>query len=147
MPAASALQDYVDSGVVRNVGSDFVVRGPMVVNVSVNAVVRHPYSIVFDSDAARAELCRYVNTSGFVGRLTRSEITSILMGYGATSVDLYDENRMLYGYVYDANGKLHEMSGDALDVSLVRDPKAMLTEDTAVFVLEQKNVQITTIPS
>ena len=146
LPVADRLQAYVDDGLVRNVGSDFLVRGPMIVNMSVNAVVRHPYSVVFDVDEAVVEICRYVNTSGFVGRVTRSEIASILRNLGATSVDLYDENAMLYGYVYDADGNKHEMSGDALDVELVKDPKNMLTKDTAVFVLEPKNVQIKTIP-
>jgi len=146
LPAASQIQSYVDDGLVRNVGSDFVVRGPMIVNTSVNAVVRYPYSVAFDVEEAKSEICKYVNTSGFVGRLTRSEIASILRNLGATSVDLYNENEMLYGYVYDADGVKHEMSGDALDVELVKSAKNMLTKDTAVFVLEQKNVQITTIP-
>lgn len=146
LPVADKLQAYVDDGLVRNVGSDFLVRGPMIVNMSVNAVVRHPYSMVFDKEDAVTEICQYVNTSGFVGRITRSEIASILRNLGATSVDLYDENAMLYGYVYDADGIKHEMSGDALDVELVKDPKRMLTKDTAVFVLEPKNVQIKTIP-
>ena len=146
LPVADRIQAYVDDGLVRNVGSDFVVRGPMVVNMSVNAVVRHPYSVQFDKDEAVVELCSYVNTSGFVGRITRSEIASILRNLGATSVDLYDENAMLYGYVYDAYGVKHELSGDALDIDLVKSPKGMLTKDTAVFVLEPKNVQITTIP-
>lgn len=146
LPVADRIQAYVDDGLVRNVGSDFLVRGPMIVNMSVNAVVRHPYSVVFDVDKAVDEICRYVNTSGFVGRITRSEVASILRNLGATSVDLYDENAMLYGYVFDADGRKHEMSGDALDVELVKDPKNMLTKDTAVFVLEPKNVQIKTIP-
>ena len=147
LPIAKDLQDFVDDGLVRNVGSDFVVRGPMIVNMSVNAVVRHPYSVVFDKDLAVTKICEYVNTTGFVGRITRSEISSILIDMGATSVDLFDENAMLYGYVYDALGVKHEMSGDALDIDLVKTAKGMLTKDTAVFVLEPKNVQITKLPT
>lgn len=146
LPVADELQGFVDDGLVRNVGSDFVVRGPMIVNVSVNAVVRHLYSVDFDKDKAVSAICEYINTSGFVGRLTRSEIASILRGLGALSVDLFDENAMLYGYVYDAYGVRHETSGDALDVETIKDPKGMLTKDTAVFVVEPRNVQITVIP-
>lgn len=146
LPKAEEIQDYVDDGLVRNVGSDFVVRGPMVVNVSVRAVVRHSYAVPFDTSAAVAAICEHVNTSGFVGRLTRSEIATILTNLGATSVDLHDESGMLHGYVYDAAGDLHTLSGDALDLDVARDPKAMLTKDTAVFVVEPENVQITTIP-
>ena len=145
-PFADELQSYMDDGLIRNVGTDFVVRGPMLVNMSVNAVVRHPYSVFFDIDAAVEKICRYVNTSGFVGRVTRSEISSILIGMGAMSVDLFDENAMLYGYVYDANGVRHDMSGDALDIDNVKTSGGMLTRDTAVFVLEPRNVKITKIP-
>jgi hypothetical protein len=146
LPSANELQDYVDDGLVRNVGSDFVVRGPMIVNMSVNAVVRYNYATSFDTEKATTEICNYVNTSGFVGRITRSEISAILSNLGATSVDLYNENDMLYGYVYDGFGNKHELSGDALDLDVVNSPNALLTKDTTVFVLEPKNVQITTIP-
>jgi len=145
LPAAKSIQDFVDDGLVRNVAADYVVRGPMVVNVSVNAVVRYRYSTGFDKSRAVSEICRYVNSTGFPGRLTRSEISSILIGLGASSVDLFDENEMLYGYVYDAFGVKHELSGDALDLAVVADAEAMLTEDTAVFVVEPRNVQITAI--
>lgn len=145
LPAAKSIQDYVDDGLVRNVAADFVVRGPMIVNVSVNAVVRHRYSTGFDKSKAVAEVCRYINSTGFQGRLTRSEVSSVLMNLGAASVDLFDENDMLYGYVYDAAGVKHELSGDALDLDVVASPSKMLTADTAVFVVEPKNVQITTI--
>ena len=145
LPGAAALQDYVDDGLVRNVAADFVVRGPMVVNTSVKAVVRYRYSTGFDVSKAVSEICQYVNTTGFIGRLTRSEISAILMNLGAASVDLFDENEMLYGYVYDAYGEKHELSGDALDLEQVATSDGMLTGDTAVFVVEPKNVQIVTI--
>ena len=145
LPAIESMQGYVDDGLVRNECADFVVRGPMIVNMSVNAVVRYAYSTGFDVDKARDEICGYVNTTGFQGRITRSEISAILMRNGASSVDLFDENSMLYGYVYDASGKKHELTGDALDIDSIADPKAMLTADTVVFVLEPKNVQIRTI--
>lgn len=145
LPVAKSIQDYFDDGLVRNVAADYVVRGPMVVNVSVRAVVRYKYSTGFDKDRAVTEICSYVNNTGFVGRLTRSEISSLLIGLGAASVDLYDENEMLYGYVYDAKGVKHELSGDALDVDLIEDTEGMLTSDTAVFVVEPRNVQITTV--
>lgn len=145
LPQATDLQDYVDAEQVRNTGSDFLVRGPVVVQVSVLAVVRHEYSVPFDADAAVTRICEYVNTSGFVGRLTRSEIASILRNLGAKSVDLFNENQMLYGYGYDAYGNRFELSGDALDVDNARTADGMVTRDTCVFVVEPSNVQIRTI--
>lgn len=142
LPAAREIQDALDDGTVRNVAADYVVRCPMVVNVSVSAVARCLPSTPFDEKAAVDAICAYINGTGFPGRLTRSEISSVLMGMGARSVDLYDESEMLHGYVYDANGVRHDMSGDALDVSLVEAPGAMLTADTCVFVAERRNVSV-----
>jgi hypothetical protein len=119
----------------------------MIVNVSVSARVRVPQSVPFDSDDAKAAVCAYVNKTGFPGMLTRSEISSVLMRMGASSVDLHDDDEMLHGYVYDALGRRHDMSGDALDVSLVSDPKAMLTKDTCVFIAEPRNVSIEVVRS
>lgn len=144
-PEITSLQSYVDDESVRNTGSDFLVRGPVVIQVSVVAVVRHEYSVPFDVDLAISRICEYVNTSGFVGRLTRSEIASILRNLGAKSVDLFNENQMLYGYGYDAFGNRFDLSGDALDVDNVESASGMVTRDTCVFVVEPDNVQIRTI--
>jgi len=144
LPAADSIQGFVDDGMVRNVASDFVVRGPMIVNMSVNADVRYKFSTGFDTDKAKAEICRYVNRTGFPGRITRSEISAILIGLGAVSVDLFDENDMLSGYVYDAFGTRHSLNGDALDIDDIENPDALLTRDTAVFVIEPRNIQIRT---
>lgn len=144
-PEISDLQSYVDDESVRNTGSDFLVRGPVIVQVSVVAVARHEYSVPFDTDLAVTRICEYINTSGFTGRLTRSEIASILRNLGAKSVDLFNENQMLYGYGYDAFGNRFELSGDALDVDNVKTASGMVTKDTCVFVVEPANVQIRTI--
>lgn len=146
-PAVDRLQATVDADAIRNTGSDFVIRSPMIIQVSVVAVVRHEYSVPFDKDAAVARICEYVNTSGFPGRLTRSEISSILTNLGARSVDLYNENEMLSGFGYDAFGNRFVLCGDALDVDTVRSAEGMITSDTCVFVVEPDNVQITTIPT
>ena len=144
-PEISDLQSYVDDESVRNTGSDFLVRGPVIIQVSVVAVARHEYSVPFDTDLAVTRICEYINTSGFIGRLTRSEIASILRNLGAKSVDLFNENQMLYGYGYDAFGNRFELSGDALDVDNVKTASGMVTKDTCVFVVEPANVQIRTI--
>ena len=145
LPAADELQSLVDDGTARNEGTDIVVRGPMIVNVSIKAVVRYSHATGFDKDKARADICSYVNTRGFVGRLARSEIASLLTDCGAVSVDLFDEDDMLYGYVYGADGKRRDLFGDALDVDNIEDPAALLTKDTTVFAVEEGNIQITTI--
>lgn len=145
-PNIVRMQEYVDDDAVRNTGSDFLVRGPVVINVSVSAVVRYEYSTPFDVSAAIDKICEYVNTSGFVGRLTRSEVAAILKNMGAKSVDLYNEDEMLHGYGYDAYGRMFELHGDALDVENARTADGMVTRDTCVFVVEPGNVQIRTIP-
>ena len=146
-PAVNELQSLIDTDTIRNTGSDFVIRSPMIVQVSVVAVVRHEYSVPFDKDIAVSKICEYVNTSGFSGRLTRSEISSILTKLGAKSVDLYNENEMLSGFGYDAFGTIFRLSGDALDVNDAKSADGMVTRDTCVFVVEPDNIQITTVPT
>lgn len=145
-PDLSRIQAYLDSDSVRNTGSDFIARTPVVVNVSISAVARYEYSSSFDPQSAISKICEYVNTSGFTGRLTRSEIATILKNMGAKSVDLFNENEMLYGYGYDAYGRMFELHGDALDADNVRSGEGMVTRDTCVFVVNPENVQIKAIP-
>lgn len=143
LPAARELQALVDGPSVRSSGTDYVVRCPVVVQVSVYAVVRHPYGRAFDAVAARDKVCEYINTSGFPGRLTRSEISSVLIGLGATSVDLPGSDSMLHGFGYAADGTEFRLSGDALDLAdAVPGERMMVSRETGVFVVEPDNVVI-----
>lgn len=145
LPAISEIQEYVDRDDVRNVGSDFVVRCPAICRVSVNVRCRYRYGSPFDTDAARAAVADYINSTGFVGRLTRSEVACVLRSAGASSVDL-DDDYILTGYVLDAAGRTHRLYGDALDVDDVQDPSVMLTRDTCVFAAAPENVNISAVP-
>ena len=146
LPQAEEIQAYVDRDDVRSISTDVVVRCPIVCNVSVNANVRYDPKSPVDESTARARIREYINGLGFVGRLTRSEIVQILKNLGAASVEMPEQN-MLYGALHDANGVLHELSGDALDVSTVEDGYAMLTQDTVVFCAEDRNIQINLTPN
>lgn len=145
LPSATAMQNYVDDASVRNVGADYVVRCPAICRVSVNASCRYKYGTVFDVDSAKKAIEDYVNTTGFIGRLTRSEIACVLKAEGATSVDISDDY-MLTGYVVDAAGTTHKLFGDALDISTIAKPSAMLTPDTCVFTTASENITLTAIP-
>ena len=148
LPMSTDIQAFLDDGEVRNSGCDFVARGPVVVNVSVNAVVRHGRDVSFDVGKAVSAMCSYVNSTGFVGRLTRSEIASVLIGLGATSVDMPDGPggpSMLSGRACAADGSTVWLSGDALDVSSVEDPAMLVTPDTCVFVAEPGNVRVSAV--
>lgn len=141
LPEIEALQDYVDAPSVRNVGSDYIVRCPMICQVHVNALVRHPYGVAFDKDTARQAVCDYINTSGFIKRLSRSEIACVLQENGASSVPL-GSSGMLYGEVYDGAGNLTTFSGDSLDISSIATPSTLLTPDTCVFTCTPEDVEI-----
>ncbi len=146
LPMATDIQSYIDDPSVRNVGVDYVVRCPAVCRVSINAVCRYEYGLVFDVDAAKSALANYVNTTGFVGRITRSEIACVLQASGAKSVDINDAY-MLTGYVVDAKGVTHKLSGDALDLDDIEVPTSMLTKDTCVFSTTVGNINITAVPA
>ena len=141
LPMAKELQDFVDSDAVRNLGSDYVVRCPMICRVFVTAVVRAKSGQEFPVGDAKRLICEYVNTSGFVKRLTRSEITCILKAAGAASVILSGSN-MLQGVVIDGTGESHVITGDALDIGVVQMPKQLLTEKTCVFTCREEDIDI-----
>ena len=144
LPEADDIQAHVDSDEIRNLGSDYVVRCPMICNVTITAQVRHPFSLVYPVEKAKADIVNYINTSGFIKRLTSSEIACILQDNGATSVP-NTSGGMLYGQLYDGNGKLISFSGDSLDIYRIQNPEALVTEKTCVFVCSPENVHIEVI--
>lgn len=146
LPQAEDLQSYVDRDDVRSIATDVVVRCPVICSVSVNAVVQYDPKKPMDLDAARSRIRSYINSLGFVGRLTRSEIVYVLKELGAISVDMPNKD-MLYGSLHDAFGVRHVLSGDALDISTIADGAAMLSKDTVVFAAEDRNIQIKAIPN
>lgn len=145
LPGISDIQDYLDDSSVRNVGSDFVVRCPAICRVTVNVGCRYKYGTAFDVSTAKNAVVDYINSGGFVGRLTRSEVACVLRSAGATSVDL-DDDYILTGYVLDADGKTHKLYGDAMDIDDVAAPDSLLTRDTCVFATLPENVNVTAVP-
>lgn len=147
LPESTKLQEFVDREDIRSVSTDVVVRCPIICNVSVNAVVRYdPANPVNEEDAAY-RIRKYINSLGFVGRLTRSEIVHILKDCGAVSVDL-SSNNMLKGTLHDAYGHAHVLVGDSLLIDgLEPDDNAMLTRDTTIFAAEPENIQLQLIPN
>ena len=147
LPDAAKLQEFVDRDDIRSVSTDVVVRCPIICNVSVNAVVRYDPANPVDGEDAAYRIRKYINSLGFVGRLTRSEIVHILKGCGAVSVDL-SSNNMLKGALHDAYGNAHVLIGDSrLIDGLEPDDNAMLTRDTTIFAAEPENIQLQLIPN
>jgi hypothetical protein len=146
LPQATELQEYVDMDGVRSVSTDVVVRCPILCGVEVNASVVYDVDNPMDEEYTRYMIRKYINSLGFVNALTRSEIVHILKECGAVSVDLSNKD-MLYGTLYDAFGKEYKLSGDSLGLDDIAGDSAMLTHDTAVFVVEPENIQLTLIPN
>ena len=146
LPQAEAIQAYVDRDDIRNVATDVVVRCPIICNVSVNAVIHYDPKNPVDSATAKMRIRSFINGLGFVGRLTRSDIVQILKNLGAVSVDMPSQD-MLYGVFHDALGERHTLSGDALDISSIENDEAMISKDTVIFAVEERNIQIQFIPN
>lgn len=146
LPQAEAIQAYVDRNDIRNVATDVVVRCPIICNVSVNAVIHYDPKNPVDSATAKMRIRSFINGLGFVGRLTRSDIVQILKNLGAVSVDMPSQD-MLYGVFHDALGERHTLSGDALDISSIENDEAMISKDTVIFAVEERNIQIQFIPN
>ena len=146
LPQIDELQEYVDGDEVRSVSTDVVVRCPVICNVSVSASVIYDPSNPMDANDAKYRIRKYINSLGFVKRLTRSEIVHILKDCGALSVDLGVKD-MLYGTLYDAYGKEYNLSGDSLCPDGLAEDGAMLSSDTVVFAAEPENIQLSLEPS
>jgi len=146
LPQATELQAYVDGDSIRSVSTDVVVRCPILCSVEVDASVVYDVDNPMDVEEAKYKIRKYINGLGFVKSLTRSEIVHILKSCGAVSVDLSKKD-MLYGVLHDALGKEHRLSGDALVLDGLADDSAMLSHDTAVFVVEPENIQLKLTPN
>lgn len=146
LPEARELQSYVDRDDIRSIGTDVVVRCPIICNVSVHATVTYDTDKPIDEEDARYRIRKYINGLGFVGALTRSEIVHILKSCGAVSVSL-EKKDMLYGKLHDAYGKEYNLSGDTLNLDGLAPDSAMLSSKTAVFAVEPENIQLTFKPN
>lgn len=141
-PGIDRLQAVVDSPDKCNVAADYVVRSPAICLVSVSArVALRPGGPGTSAELENA-VANYINSRSFVGRLSRSEISSVLLQSGAESVDLGVGGMHLSGRVCGADGAWYHMSGDALDVSGIGPDAAMLTQDTVVFGAEPQAIQV-----
>jgi len=145
-PGLKDLQDYVDDDSVRNVTADLIVRSPLVCRVSVSANVYYPMADPVDIEGLKVLLSTYVNSRGFRPRLTRSELTQILLTAGVSRVDLGQQGLQLQGTVRDAAGVTHMLSGDSLDLAAAAVPSALFTENTCVFTIEPQHINLNGIP-
>lgn len=145
-PGLQDLQDYVDDNSVRNVVADFIVRSPLVCRVSIAANVYYPAAAPVDIEGLKVLLAAYVNSRGFVPRLTRSELIPILISAGASRVELGPQGLQLQGTVRDGAGATHLLAGDSLDLADAAVPAALFTENTCVFTVETQNIHLNGIP-
>ena len=145
LPDAAEIQATLDDDTVRNVAADYVARCPMLCRVFVNMSCRYRSGAGFDVDDAANAIVEYINGSGFVGRLTRSEIACILREKGATSVTLDDEHDLV-GSIRDADGVSHGLVGDSLDLDSLLGQGILVSGKTAVFVTSRNKVNIVAIP-
>lgn len=145
MPGLSDLQAYVDDPSVRNVAADFLIRCPLICLVSCTANVYYPLRTPVDITMLQNKLAAYINSRSFVPRLTRSELTAVLISAGVSRVELGSQGMKLEGRVRDAGGTWLTLTGDALDLTGIEDPENMLVPETCVFAVEPQNIHLTGI--
>jgi len=148
-PGIAYIQNFMDSPIrARNVAADFLVRSPLVCLVTLTAnVICTPGTSSASASEVAAELCTqataYINSRSFCGRLTRSELVKVLMANSSVShVDMSAQGMKITGTVVDALGVSHTLSGDAIDISAIRDPESLLTAETCVFMADPDGIQI-----
>jgi hypothetical protein len=145
-PSLTELQTYVDDTNIRNLEGDYIIRCPLMCLVELTAPVYYKAETPIDVEKMRTDVYNYINGRNFVGRLTRSELASILRDDGAVWVDLAPNGMTLNGVIRDAAGTLIHLSGDALDIQTVYDSQKLVTVDTVVFAAELSSINIVAIP-
>jgi len=145
-PSLTEVQNYVDNADIRNLEGDYVMRCPLMCLVELTAPVHYKAKTPIDVEKMRTDVYNYINARNFVGRLTRSELASILRDDGAAWVDLAPNGMILNGTIRDAAGAILHLTGDALDIETVYDPQKLVTADTVVFATELSNINIVAIP-
>jgi hypothetical protein len=141
-PGIDQIQTFVDDVDIRNLEADYIVRCPLICLVSVDAVVYYDERYSVDLEQMRRDVYDYINVQSFKRRLTRSEITCILHGGGATRIDLGATGMMLQGTVRDASGLLLRLQGDSLDLETIADPYALCAPETIVFATELNGITL-----
>lgn len=141
-PGLTDIQTYVDSTVVRNLESDYIVRCPNICLIGIDVKAYHDINDTIDVEQMQRDLHSYINTRSFVRRLTRSQLSTILHEDGAKRVDLGSTGMLLQGVVLDATGVRHTLYGDSLDLETIAVPNALLAPETTVFAAEITDIHI-----
>lgn len=132
-PGLDVLQQYLDSPAVKYAHVDVLVRAPVVCQISGHfSVVLPPTSTTTELELQQA-LVDYVNTRSFTGRLSRAELTALLLSKGVTHVHLLPGASTISGRCIGANGIEVEQIADIIDIDDFEDPDNLITRNSVVF--------------
>lgn len=142
-PGIDTVQEYIDASNVRNSFADIIVRSALPCIISVVATVRYHATLQPpDITKMRDAVTDYINSRNFAKRITRSEITAVMLEAGALSADLGIMGMRLKGRILGADGAWRELSGDAIDAEDVANGAALIDRNTVVFATSADMISI-----
>lgn len=144
-PGLASIQAFVDDRSVASVGSDCLVRCPLICLVDVSTTIYRKSGVVLDVTALQTQLINYINSRSFTQRLTRSELANILIQAGASRVDLTTTGFQLSGRLRDALGNWLTLQGDVLDIQTIFNAAALVTPQTVVFAAIPGSINLTVV--
>ena len=142
-PQLAAMQAVVDGDTRRNQEADQIVRGAIPCLVSLRATVYRLQSAVVDYVAMANSLAAYINGKNFDDPLTLSQLSSVFHSYPIVRVDLDDTSTagvQVLGSIQAPDGTMISLSGDRLDVELVKRADLLVTPDTTVFAADIRDI-------
>ena len=132
-PGLDVMQQYLDSPAVKYAHVDVLVRAPVLCQVSGHFSVVLPATSNVTERELQQALVDYVNTRSFTGRLSRAELSALLVSKGVTHVHLLPDASTISGRCIGADGTEVEQIADIIDIDDFEDPDNLITRNSVVF--------------
>jgi hypothetical protein len=143
-PSIPDIQSYIDGPMVRNLGTDILVRAPFVCLVDVTLRVYHNTSVVPDIAEIEEAIFNVINGKNFDTKLTRSDLVRAISPIaGVLRIDLTETGFKLNGTVIDGLEVELTLTGDMLDIDSVSGILSGLSASTCVFATELDRINVT----
>lgn len=142
-PGLGDIQAYADSDAIRNEGTDFLVRSPLLCLVGFKAVAYQTPGSDVSGLSLKTKIASYINGLGFKGKLSLSELIHVICSNGIQRVGMRPGELAITGRVLGADMVWRVMTGDTvLDLDDLKSERALIGSKTTVFVCDPYDVDI-----
>lgn len=143
-PYLADIQTYVDSASIKDEGTDFLVKSPLMCLVSLRLVGNRNQDSTVTGAQLGTIIASYINSRGFTSTLSLSELVHVVCGSGISSVSMRPGDISIEGRIRGAGDTWYLLTGDTvLDLAGIDGAIDMVTDKTVVFVCDPCDIQVT----